>query len=63
MGEMHVFYNEFHWHLVNNFLSSSVNDPGDGSCWRYNKMAVRLVETDGRIDVQAAMQLLAGKEL
>ena len=58
-GEMHVLENEQPWHLATNFLRSSVDDPVDGHCWRYNKMAARLTETDGRIDVQAAMQLLA----
>ena len=58
-GEMYVFENEQPWHLATNFLRSSVDDPADGNCWRYNKMAARLTETSGRIDVQAAMQLLA----
>jgi hypothetical protein len=58
-GEMHVLENEQPWHLATNFLRSSVDDPADGHCWRYNKIAARLAETDGRIDVQAAMQLLA----
>jgi hypothetical protein len=58
-GEMQVLDNEQPWHLATNFLRSSVDDPAEGSCWRYNKMAARLAETDGRIDVQAAMQLLA----
>jgi len=58
-GEMHVLDNEQPWHLATNFLRSSVDDPADGNCWRYNKINAQLTETNGRIDVQAAMQLLA----
>lgn len=58
-GAMHVLDNEHPWHLATNFLRSSVDDPADGNCWRYNKIDAQLTETNGRIDVQAAMQLLA----
>ena len=58
-GEMHVLDNEHPWHLATNFLRSSVDAPADGNCWRYNKINAQLTETNGRIDVQAAMQLLA----
>lgn len=58
-GEMHVLENEQPWHLATNFLRSSVEDPKDGNCWRYNTISAKLTETHGRIDTQAAMQLLA----
>ena len=58
-GEMYILPNEEAWHLATNFLRSSVDDPEDGGCWRYNKIAAQLTETDGQIDTQAAMQLLA----
>jgi hypothetical protein len=58
-GEMYVLDNEQPWHLATNFLRSSVDDPADGNCWRYNKINAQLTETNGRIDVQAAMQLLS----
>jgi hypothetical protein len=58
-GEMYVLDNEQPWHLATNFLRSSVDDPAEGNCWRYNKIDARLTEAGGRIDVQAAMQLLA----
>ena len=58
-GELHVLENENPWHLATNFLRSSVNDPADGGCWRYDKINARLAETNGQMDIQAAMQLLA----
>ncbi|MBN1451425.1 MAG: linear amide C-N hydrolase [Anaerolineales bacterium] len=58
-GEIHVLDNEHPWHLATNFLRSSVDDPAEGNCWRYNKINSQLTATNGRIDVQAAMQLLA----
>jgi len=58
-GEMHVLKNEEPWNLATNFLRSSVNDPTDGGCWRYNTIQAQLTESNGQIDVQAAMGLLA----
>ena len=58
-GEMQVIGNEEPWNIATNFLRSSVDDPVDGNCWRYKKINARLTETKGRIDTQAAMQLLA----
>ena len=58
-GEMRILDNEQPWHLATNFLRSSVDNPADGNCWRYNKIDAQLTESNGRIDVQAAMQLLA----
>ncbi|MGD8403547.1 MAG: linear amide C-N hydrolase [Anaerolineales bacterium] len=59
-GKMHVLANEEPWHVATNFLRSSVDDPDNGSYWRYNKITAQLTETNGQIDTQAAMQLLSG---
>jgi hypothetical protein len=59
-GEMHVLENEQPWQLATNFLRSSVINPAEGGCWRYNKLAAQLTATNGRVDAKAAMQLLAG---
>jgi choloylglycine hydrolase len=58
-GEMQILGNEEPWHLATNFLQSSVDDPAEGGCWRYNKISAQLAEVNGQIDAQAAMQLLA----
>ncbi len=58
-GEMHVIANEQPWHSATNFLRSSVEDPRDGNCWRYDRIDARLEETQGLLDSNAAMQLLA----
>jgi len=58
-GKMHALENKQPWHLATNFLLSSVDNPKDGDCRRYNFIDATLTETDGRIDPQAAMQLLA----
>ena len=58
-GEMQVIRNEEPWNIATNFLRSSVDNPSDGNYWRYDKINMRLTETNGRIDAQAAMQLLA----
>ena len=59
MGEMHVIENDEPWHSATNFLRSSVEDPADGNCWRYDRINARLEETRGALDSQAAMQLLS----
>lgn len=58
-GEMQVIGSEEPWNIATNFLRSSVDDPADGNYWRYNKINARLTATNGQIDAQAAMQLLA----
>lgn len=57
-GEMHVIENDRPWHSATNFLRSSVEDPGDGNCWRYDRINDRLNETQGLLDSNAAMELL-----
>jgi hypothetical protein len=58
-GEMHILENEEPWHLATNFLRSSIDDPAEGGCWRYNTIQARLAETKGQIDPRAAMSLLS----
>jgi choloylglycine hydrolase len=58
-GKMRVLENEEPWHLATNFLRSSVDDPNDGGCWRYNTIQTQMTKTDGQIDAGAAMGLLA----
>jgi choloylglycine hydrolase len=58
-GEMHIIQNEEPWHLATNFLRSSVADPKDGGCWRYNLIQAQLTKSNGQIDTREAMQLLA----
>ncbi len=58
-GEMNLIWNEGPWHFATNFLRSSVQDPRDGYCWRYNRMDARLEEKQGLLDAISAMQLLA----
>jgi hypothetical protein len=57
-GKMNLIENEKPWHLATNFLLSSVEDPQDGNCWRYDTIIARLVEEQGKIDVESAMELL-----
>lgn len=58
-GELHIIENEGPWHLATNFLRSSVEDPQDGNCWRYDKINARLSEEQGLLDSNSAMELLA----
>jgi hypothetical protein len=58
-GEMRLIENEGAWHLATNFLRSSVENPQDGNCWRYNKINARLIESQGMLDSKSAMNLLA----
>lgn len=58
-GNMNIIENEQPWHLATNFLLSSVKDPKDGGCWRYNTINARLVEEQGMVDPESAMELLA----
>jgi len=57
-GELRVIENEQPWHLATNFLLSSVEDPQDGNCWRYNTIDARLIEEQGMLDTKSAMELL-----
>ncbi len=57
-GEMHIFENEQPWHSTTNFLRSSVED-AKGKCWRYDRINARLSESQGLLDSNSAMKLLA----
>jgi len=58
-GKVYILYNEQPWHLATNFLRSSVEDPKDGNCWRYNTLSAQLAKSNGQIDAQTAMGLLS----
>jgi hypothetical protein len=46
------------WHLATNFLRKSVGESADGVCARYDRISRRLSETEGRLTVQGAIDLL-----
>jgi hypothetical protein len=56
---MIIIENEKPWHLATNFLLSSVDDPQDGNCWRYDTINARLNEAQGMLETESAMELLA----
>jgi hypothetical protein len=57
-GEMVLIPNETNWHLATNFLRSSVGEFDQGQCWRYDTIAQRLAQAEGRLTTQEAMALL-----
>jgi hypothetical protein len=58
-GKMRIIGNDQPWHSATNFLLSSVPDPAQGNCWRYDKINARFDETQGRLDSESAMELLS----
>lgn len=58
-GELHVIENENPWQAATNFLISSVDDPREGNCWRYDLIDARLIEAQGTLASRSAMDLLA----
>ena len=58
-GEMVLVPNDEPWHLATNFLLSSVRDPSEGRCWRYDRIAQGLVQAEGRLSSQEGMDLLS----
>ena len=54
---MIVLPNEEPWHVATNHLR--INTQGDGGCWRYRSISNQLASLGGRLDAQAAMQLLS----
>jgi len=58
-GEMRVISSDQPWHSATNFLLSPLDTPEEGNCWRYNRINSRLEETQGRLDTNAAMELLS----
>jgi len=57
-GQMNIIENEQPWHLATNFLLSTVEDPQDGNCWRYDTISARLYKAQGMLDTESAMELL-----
>ncbi len=58
-GQMNVLPNDQPWHSATNFLRSSVQDPADGNCWRYDRINERLRAEQGMLDSSSAMDLLS----
>ena len=58
-GEMVVMTNEMPWHLATNFKLTWAGESPGGICWRYDRISQRLTETEGRMTVQEAIDLLA----
>jgi hypothetical protein len=56
-GEMVVLPNKDAWHLATNHLRCIAE--GDGGCWRYSILSVRLKTLQGQLDTASAMQLLS----
>ena len=57
---MVVFPNDAAWHQATNFLLSAVADGStEGDCWRYDKIAARLMLADGRLSTPDALALLS----
>ncbi|MBN1285913.1 MAG: linear amide C-N hydrolase [Anaerolineae bacterium] len=57
-GEMVTISNQGDWQAATNFLLSSVEDPADGDCWRYDKLSARLAELEGAVTPGDAMAML-----
>ena len=58
-GEMVAFPNEEPWHLATNFLLAATGGQAGGQCPRYDRIAARLVNTEGRLGPREAMDLLS----
>ena len=57
-GEMVVIPTTELWHLATNFLRAAAPDAAGGQCQRYDRIADRLAETGGRLDLLQAADLL-----
>ncbi len=58
-GALRVLANETPWHQATNFLRASVSGDAQGRCERYDQLARRLSEADGRLAMPEAMELLS----
>jgi hypothetical protein len=58
-GEKVVLRNQERWQHATNFLRSAAGATTAGMCWRYDRIEQRLMETQGRLSVQEAMDLLS----
>lgn len=57
-GEMVIMANEEAWQAATNFLRAEAGEDTEGWCWRYDRITQRLSETEGRLTVEGAMDLL-----
>ncbi|HEY44481.1 MAG TPA: linear amide C-N hydrolase [Anaerolineae bacterium] len=57
-GEMVVIFNEGAWHQATNFLRTSAGESAEGICWRYDRIFQRLNNSEGRLDIREAFDLL-----
>jgi hypothetical protein len=57
-GEVVLLPNEVPWHLATNHLRVVAEEIGGWGCWRYKEIDERLVERQGRLTAQEAMDLL-----
>lgn len=57
-GEMIVHRNEDPWQVSTNFIIHGSGAPENATCWRYNRAYERLEDSEGRLDKEAAMNLL-----
>ena len=58
-GEIVVIPNPEPWHLATNFLRASAGDSAEGRCHRYDTIAQRLTDAEGKLSIQHGMDLLA----
>lgn len=66
-GEMVIIPSQTAWHLATNFLRASAGTSAEGpvlsevegECWRYDRISQRLIEAQGRMTAQDAVDLLA----
>jgi hypothetical protein len=58
-GEMVVTYNDQPWQMATNFLCAENGECTEGRCRRYDAISERLAETQGRLAMEEAMDLLA----
>lgn len=57
-GEMVLLFNDAPYHLATNHLRCTTTE-GAAGCWRYDTLAARLQATNGSLDVNQALDLLA----
>ena len=57
-GEVILLPNETPWHLATNHLRVVAEEIGGWGCWRYKEIDERLVERQGRLSAQEALDLL-----
>jgi len=58
-GKMVVFRNDSPWQLATNFIVAAMNGQTSGECPRYDRLNRRLRETQGKLNPQDALGMLA----